>query len=303
MVNEIAKRDSNYSPSMIGVTNDSAEEIRRVRIDPTTGGIVVKITGGIPNIYTADGILTGNRTVDQDSNELIIRSRLAGDFSTIFQDITENKLQSETADASAVSQAVTSVISGVTTALIDSSNSSTSKSALVSATSTGIATIEATDSFIAKTPAVNASTATVGQVLTLQDATTGELEYADVPSDKSEYIIIVASDEKTLLTVGRDKTTFRIPWTGTITGVRASVTTAPTGAALTVDINKTGIGTILSTKITIDATERTSVTAAIAPVISTAGVTDDDEYTIDIDTIGSTIAGTGLKITILGTRS
>ena len=72
MVNEIAKRDSNYSPSMIGVTNDSAEEIRRVRIDPTTGGIVVKITGGIPNIYTADGTLTGNREVDIDGNQMRI---------------------------------------------------------------------------------------------------------------------------------------------------------------------------------------------------------------------------------------
>ena len=122
-------------------------------------------------------------------------------------------------------------------------------------------------------------------------------------SDKSEYIIIGASDETTALTTGTAKTTFRIPWTGTITGVRASVTTAPTDAVLTVDINKTGTGTILSTKITIDATEKTSVTAATAPVISTAGVTDDDEYTIDIDTIGSTVAGAGLKVTILGTRT
>lgn len=111
-------------------------------------------------------------------------------------------------------------------------------------------------------------------------------------------LTFACSDEVTDLTVSTSVTSFRIVGAKTITGVRASVNTAPTGAVLTVDINKNGTS-ILSTKLTIDATEKTSTTAAIPAVISTPSIADDDEITVDIDTIGSTIAGKGLKVSLL----
>lgn len=112
-------------------------------------------------------------------------------------------------------------------------------------------------------------------------------------------ICIACSDETTALTTGTAKATFRMPYAMTLTGVRASVTTAPTGSVLTVDINEDG-STILSTKITIDATEKTSTTAATAPVISDTSLANDAEITIDIDTVGSTVAGAGLKVWLIG---
>lgn len=115
-------------------------------------------------------------------------------------------------------------------------------------------------------------------------------------------IIIACSDETTALTTGTAKVTFRMPYAFTLTAVRASVTTAPTGSVLTVDINEGG-STILSTKITIDATEKTSTTAATPPVISDTSLADDAEITIDIDTVGSTIAGAGLKVALIGYAS
>lgn len=115
----------------------------------------------------------------------------------------------------------------------------------------------------------------------------------------SAPIIIACSDESTALTVGLAKTTFRMPYAFTLTGVRASVSTAPTGAVLTVNIKEAGVS-ILSTKITIDATEKTSATAAIPPVISDTMLADDAEITIDIDTVGTTVAGAGLKVMLLG---
>ena len=87
----------------------------------------------------------------------------------------------------------------------------------------------------------------------------------------------------------------------TLTAVRASVNTAPTGSTIIVDINETG-ATILSTKLSIDASEKTSTTAATAAVISDASLADDAEITIDIDQVGSTIAGKGLKVTFYGYR-
>jgi hypothetical protein len=113
---------------------------------------------------------------------------------------------------------------------------------------------------------------------------------------------IACSDENTALTTGAAKVTFRTPFAMTLTEVRANVKTAPTGSVLTVDINETG-ATILSTKITIDATEKTSETAAIPPIISNLSLSNDAEMTVDIDTIGSTIAGTGLKIWLIGSKT
>lgn len=119
---------------------------------------------------------------------------------------------------------------------------------------------------------------------------------------KIQSIQIACSDETTALTAGTAKVTFRIPYGFTLTGVRASLTTAQAtsgaGGIVTVDINEAG-ATILSTKITIDNTEKTSTTAATAPVISDTSLADDAEITIDIDQIGDGTAK-GLKVTMIG---
>jgi hypothetical protein len=113
-------------------------------------------------------------------------------------------------------------------------------------------------------------------------------------------IPIACSDETTALTTGTAKVTFRMPCAMTLTDVRASVTTAPTGGTLlTVDVNETG-STILSTKLTFDASEKTTTTAATPRVISDSSLADDAEITIDIDAVGSTIAGAGLKVYLIG---
>jgi hypothetical protein len=113
-------------------------------------------------------------------------------------------------------------------------------------------------------------------------------------------IQLACSDETTALTSGTAKVTFRAPRAMVITGVRASLTTAQTsGSIFTVDINDSGTS-ILSTKLTIDNTEKTSVTAATAPVISDSAIADDAEITIDIDQVGDGTAK-GLKVTILYT--
>ena len=117
-----------------------------------------------------------------------------------------------------------------------------------------------------------------------------------------ESFVIAASDETTLLSTGTSKATFRIPYAFILTDVRASVTTAPTGSVLTVDINEGG-STILSTKLTIDATEKTSTTATTPVVMSDINLADDSEITIDIDGVGSTVAGKGLKITLIGYKA
>lgn len=117
-----------------------------------------------------------------------------------------------------------------------------------------------------------------------------------------ESLIIAASDEGTALTVGANKVTFRMPYAFTLTAIRASLTTAQaSGSIFTVDVNENGVS-ILSTKLTIDNTEKTSVTAATAPVISDTSLADDAEITIDIDQVGNGSAA-GLKVYLIGRRT
>jgi len=136
-------------------------------------------------------------------------------------------------------------------------------------------------------------------VLTANSAVADGVEWAaNTHPAVTQSFITACSDETSDLTTGI-KSTWRVPFGFTVQSVRASVTTAPTGANITVDILQNGVS-ILTTNITIDATEKTSLSAATQPVVLTTALTDDAEITINLTTIGSTIAGAGLKVAIIG---
>jgi len=118
-----------------------------------------------------------------------------------------------------------------------------------------------------------------------------------------ESIVLACSDETTDLVAGTAKITFRMPYAFTVTGVRASLTVAATGATLLqVDINESG-SSILSTEITVDAGEVTSTTAATPAVISDGSLADDAEITVDLVAVGNTTPGKGLKVYLIGTQT
>lgn len=110
-----------------------------------------------------------------------------------------------------------------------------------------------------------------------------------------ESISFACSDEATALTTGTAKITLHAPFDFTLKSLFAGLTTAQaSGSIFTVDVNKNG-ATILSTKITIDNTETSSLTAATPPVISTTSFSKGDIITVDIDQVGNGTA-TGLKV-------
>lgn len=123
-------------------------------------------------------------------------------------------------------------------------------------------------------------------------------------SDPTPIVIlpVACSDELSPIAIGTNKVTFRSPCGFTLVTVRASLTTAQTsGSIFTIDINVSGVS-IISTKLTIDNTEKTSTTAATAFVFvagATCPIADDAEITIDVDQIGSGTAA-GLKIYLVG---
>lgn len=114
-------------------------------------------------------------------------------------------------------------------------------------------------------------------------------------------IIVACSDESTAIDSTGEKFEFEIPYAMTVTSVIASLTSAASTGTFTVDINEAGTS-ILSTKLTIDATELTSTTAATAAVISDSALAANAKIQIDVDNVGDSTA-TGLKVAIIGTRS
>ena len=146
-------------------------------------------------------------------------------------------------------------------------------------------------------PKFNINSVATGDAVTFDE--NGHAINTKVPVE----IPVFLSDEVTDLTVGTNKVKFRNRIAPiTLTNVYAEVSQAPTGATIIVDINKGGT-TILSTKLSIDATETDSVTAASQAVISVPNLALHDELEFDIDQIGSTLAGKGLKVWLVGYRN
>lgn len=81
----------------------------------------------------------------------------------------------------------------------------------------------------------------------------------------------------------------------TIVGILAVVGTAPTGASIIVDVNKNGTTLFATGKPTIAAGTTNSGAASVP---SSPNLVDGDEITVDIDQIGSTVAGSDLTVEV-----
>lgn len=59
MANEAAKHDVNHYPVGLAVTNDASQEIRQVRVDPTSGGLII---GGSSSIGGYSTVVSGRKS-------------------------------------------------------------------------------------------------------------------------------------------------------------------------------------------------------------------------------------------------
>jgi hypothetical protein len=137
---------------------------------------------------------------------------------------------------------------------------------------------------------------TPGQVFTKTSGNDYDADWATLST--ADIYVIACSDETTALTTGTGKVTFRMPSAGTLTAVKATLTTAAAVSALIVDIKEAGTS-VLSTKLSIDIGEKTSATAATPAVISDSALANDAEITIDIVQVGT---AAGLKVYLYVTR-
>jgi hypothetical protein len=102
-------------------------------------------------------------------------------------------------------------------------------------------------------------------------------------------------DMTSALTAGAGKAYWVATYDGTIVGVFGSLMTASGSGGVQYDLNVNG-ASVLSTKLTIDATEISSITAATNAVISSANFSAGDKFTMDVDVEGSSAAGPQINI-------
>jgi hypothetical protein len=143
-------------------------------------------------------------------------------------------------------------------------------------------TITLNGTVTAATPANGSNTTTVATTAFVQSAAANILPY----------------QRQGTLAVAAGVTRFRFPVAVTIVGISMACNTAPTGAAILTDINKNGT--------TIFTTQGNRPTIAVSAFNTAAEVTNmdvtafaaGDYLTVDIDQIGSTVAGADLTVAI-----
>lgn len=116
-----------------------------------------------------------------------------------------------------------------------------------------------------------------------------ETSIPEISNNTRRLMWFVASD---LQTGTEQSARLFAPVTGTLVKAVAYVKTAPTGADLIIDINKNGTTLWASGKLTVAASANTGSKTTF----DSTAVTAEDYFTIDIDQIGSTVAGSNLTV-------
>lgn len=160
------------------------------------------------------------------------------------------------------------------------------------------AVVEA-DQSLSDVTTANASNSRHGYMAKLDGVATHYFDGNGAQSSITNIYEFCLSDETTAITTGTAKVSWRAPHAMTLKDCRASLSTTSSSGIPTVNIKEGGT-TIFSTKLTIDANELTSTTAATPFVFSDTALADDALITFDIDVAGT--GATGLKVKLYYTR-
>lgn len=127
--------------------------------------------------------------------------------------------------------------------------------------------------------------------------TSGTSGYSGSQGPSPTVLVVALSDETTDLSTGTSVVTMRVPFAMTLTSIpRASLATASSSGLVTVDIKESGTTILGTDKLSIDASEKTSTTAATATTLVDSSLADDAELTFDITAAGT--GAKGLKVTL-----
>jgi hypothetical protein len=117
-----------------------------------------------------------------------------------------------------------------------------------------------------------------------------------------ESFVIAVGDEASVISTGTAKVKFRMPYAFTLVETRASLGTASTSGAVTVDVNEGGVSIFGTNKLTVNVNQTSSKAGGTTqPDLSDTAIADDAEISIDIDAAGT--GAKGLKVTLIGRQA
>ncbi len=159
-------------------------------------------------------------------------------------------------------------------------------------------------------PAIPSGYSPIAQIL-LSTATTAlgnstltdERDFTSAGGNPIEAFIIACSDETTALSSGTSVVTMRIPYAFTLTDIRGTLSSAASGATLlSFDVKETGTS-IFSTLPTFPSAATTTVGSTAPYVFADTSLADNAVITVDIDSVGSSNSGKGLKVSLIGKKT
>jgi len=114
---------------------------------------------------------------------------------------------------------------------------------------------------------------------------------SDILSEAREEVVTIELAGSGALPASQtDAAYYRVPWAATLTAVKANRNGVNTNGSVTIDVNENGTS-VLSTEITIDQNESSSLTAATPAVISDSAIANDALLTFDIDSANTSDEG------------
>jgi len=117
---------------------------------------------------------------------------------------------------------------------------------------------------------------------------------------ESECFLVAVDDETRVITTGTAVLTFHMPFDFTLIEVMAGLTTVSSSGLVRFDANLGGVS-IFTTRVSIDAGEDTSLTAATPAALATTYLPKGARITVDIDDAGT--GATGPKLYFNGRRA
>lgn len=274
-------------------------------------GYNVRIINTGSGITTIDG--DGTETIDGDltytlSQYQFVHLYCTGSAWVVFADWRKQSIQAKTAAYSIVPSDIGSIIAVSTTAIVSASPSTTVGTGFhieLRNTGTGIVTFDPDGSEVVKDNVSVTQTAIYlhrGQHVRMVNDGTAWLVAEDARAPYETWAVAM-SDETTSITSGAAKTTFRFPYGFEVIEIPiASVTSVSTSGLVTVDINDDGTSIFGTNKLSIDANEKDSTTAAtVASMSVPTRIALGSIMTLDIDGPGTNAKG--LKVYMLGRRT
>lgn len=129
-----------------------------------------------------------------------------------------------------------------------------------------------------------------------------QLNSQDAEVYLQEPIAIAISNFEIDLETGTGVAYFDIPYSFTLLDVYATVSVAPVGSNIIIDINEAGVS-ILGNKIVIEVNEVSSETASTQPTITDDQLAANARITFDIDQIGASTPGQEAIVYLIGYRN